>query len=232
MLKAAHAMESREAAEAKALEVASGLGKPRLGEAAMAVRDGCAETPTHARFPRERWRRIGADDAIGRPNREIRRRTRAAGTFPGGRSALMLATARLKHVAESSWGSRRYLDATLLDGQPYRKAGRLGCRKVRKNLDGTVVIFVGWCLAALQVEVFGTDFYSWYFGVKDIPISKFGAFIPYIGVFILCFVVLSIDMNIIRRLPSTGNETKDTIIAIVVNVLLATAVVIIIVAVK
>ena len=103
---------------------------------------------------------------------------------------------------------------------------------LRTALLAFVVIFVGWCLAALQVEVFGTDFYSWYFGVKDIPISKFGAFVPYIGVFILCFVVLSIDMNIIRRLPSTGNETKDTIIAIVVNVVLATAVVIAIVAVK
>ena len=32
-----------------------------------------------------------------------------------GRSALMLVTARLKYVAESSWGSRRYLDVTLLD---------------------------------------------------------------------------------------------------------------------
>ena len=137
MLKAARAMESREAAGAKALEVASELGKPRLGEAATAVGDGCAETPTHARSPRERWRRIGTDDAIGRLNRGIRRRTRVVGAFPDGRSALMLVAARPKHVAESSWGSRRYLNATLLDEQPYRKAGRLGCRKVRKNLDGT-----------------------------------------------------------------------------------------------
>ena len=36
------------------------------------------------------------------------------GTFPDGRSALMLVTARLKYVAESEWGSRRYLDASLL----------------------------------------------------------------------------------------------------------------------
>ena len=34
---------------------------------------------------------------------------------PDGKSALMLATARLKYVAESEWGSRRYLDVTLLD---------------------------------------------------------------------------------------------------------------------
>ena len=43
MLKAIHAMESREAAEAKALEVASELEKSKLREAAMVVRDGCAE---------------------------------------------------------------------------------------------------------------------------------------------------------------------------------------------
>ena len=35
---------------------------------------------------------------------------------PTGKSALMLVTARLKYVAESEWGSRRYLDVTLLEG--------------------------------------------------------------------------------------------------------------------
>ena len=116
MLKAIHAMESREAAEAKALEVASELEKSKLREAAMVVRDGCAETLTYTRFPRERWRRIRTNNAIERLNREIRRRTRVVGTFPDGRSALMLVTARLKYVAESEWGSRRYLDVTLLEG--------------------------------------------------------------------------------------------------------------------
>ena len=49
------------------------------------------------------------------PPREIRRRTRVVGTFPDGNSALMLVTARLKCVADSEWGSRRYLDVSLLD---------------------------------------------------------------------------------------------------------------------
>lgn len=39
--------------------------------------------------------------------REIRRCTRMAGTFPDGKPALMLVTARLKCVAESERGSRR-----------------------------------------------------------------------------------------------------------------------------
>ena len=50
--------------------------------------------------------------------------------------------------------------------------------------------------------------------------------------FILAFVVLSIDMNVIRRLPTTGNETKDLIIAMAVNVALGIAMVVVIVAVK
>ena len=113
MLKAIHAMESREASEAKALEVASELEKSKLGEAAKVVREGYAETLTYTRFPRKHWRRIRTNNAIERLNREIRRRTRVVGTFPDGNSALMLVTARLKYVAESEWGSRRYLDVSV-----------------------------------------------------------------------------------------------------------------------
>lgn len=115
MLKAVHAMESREAAEAKALEVASELRAAKLNEAAKVVMDGYAETLAYTRFPREHWRRIRTNNAIERLNREIRRRTRVVGTFPDGKSAFMLVTARLKYVAESEWGARRYLDVTLLD---------------------------------------------------------------------------------------------------------------------
>ena len=86
------------------------------------VREGFAETLTYTRFPREHWRRIRTNNAIERLNREIRRRTRVVGTFPDGNSALMLVTARLKYVAESEWGSRRYLDVTLLE-EAHREAG-------------------------------------------------------------------------------------------------------------
>ncbi len=88
----------------------------RLREAAKVVREGYAETLTCARFPMEHWKRIRTNNAIERLNREIRRRTRVVGTFPDGKSALMLVTARLKYVADSEWGSRRYLDVSLLEG--------------------------------------------------------------------------------------------------------------------
>lgn len=70
------------------------------------------------------------------------------------------------------------------------------------------------------------------FGVKDLPLDKVPYYLNYLVVFILAFVVLSIDMNVIRCLPTTGNETKDLIIAMAVNVALGIAMVVVIVAVK
>ena len=114
MLKAIHAIESREASEAKVLAVADELERMGLREAAKEVREGYAETLAYTGFPQEHWRRIRTSNAIERTSREIRRRTRVVGTFPDGRIALMLVTARLKYVAESEWGSRRCLDMSLL----------------------------------------------------------------------------------------------------------------------
>lgn len=115
MLKAIHAMESRGASAAKAESVAAELKSMKLKEAAKVVREGFAETPTYCEMPREHWRRIRTNNAIERLNREIRRRTRVVGTFPDEKSALMLVAARLKYVADSEWGSRRYLNASLIN---------------------------------------------------------------------------------------------------------------------
>lgn len=114
MLKAIHAQESLEASTAKAEAVASDLEAMKLGAAAKVVREGCAETLTYTAFPMGHWVRIRTNNVIERLNREIRRRTRVVGTFPDGKSALMLVAARLKYIAESEWGSRRYLDVSLL----------------------------------------------------------------------------------------------------------------------
>ena len=115
MLKAIHAQESFEEAARKAESVAAELAAMKLKEAAKCVRDGVVETLTYTRFPMEHWRRIRTNNAIEHLNREIRRRTRVVGTFPDGRSALMLVTARLKYATDSEWGSRRYLDVSPLD---------------------------------------------------------------------------------------------------------------------
>ncbi len=49
--------------------------------------------------------------------KEIRRRTRVVGAFPDGKSCLNLAAARLRHIAGTTWSSKRYLDMTLLKEQ-------------------------------------------------------------------------------------------------------------------
>ena len=61
-------------------------------------------------FPTEHWRQIRTNNPLERIMREIRRRTRVVGTFPDGRSALMLVAARLRHIAGTRWGTKRYLD--------------------------------------------------------------------------------------------------------------------------
>ena len=63
----------------------------------------------------EHWRRIRTNNGIERLNREVKRRTNAVGNFPDGRSAMMLAAARCKYVADGTWGRRRCLDISLLD---------------------------------------------------------------------------------------------------------------------
>ena len=110
MLKAIHAQEDRVAAREKAQAVVEKLEGMRLGKAAELVRAGIEETLAYMAFPREHWRSIRTNNMLERIMREIRRRTRVVGAFPDGRSALMLVAARLRHIAGTRWGRRRYLD--------------------------------------------------------------------------------------------------------------------------
>ena len=75
---------------------------------------GIDETLYYYVLPREHWRCLRTNNPLERLLREVRRRTRAVGAFPEGRSALMLAAARLRHVAGSKWGTRRYMDMNRL----------------------------------------------------------------------------------------------------------------------
>ena len=110
MLKAIHAQESKEAAREKAIQVAEKLRAMKLTKAAKKVEDGIEETLTYMDFPTQHWTRIRTNNAIERLNREIKRRTKEIGAFPDGQSALMLVCARLRQVAVTSWGARRYMN--------------------------------------------------------------------------------------------------------------------------
>lgn len=114
MLKAIHACEDRQAAHDKAQAVIDKLTEMRLREAADKVREAITETLTFYSFPAPHWRRIRTNNPLERMMREIRRRTRVVGAFPDGNSALMLAAARLRHIAGTQWGSKRYLSMELL----------------------------------------------------------------------------------------------------------------------
>lgn len=117
-LKAIFAMESRASALAKAEEVAREMESRRLKAAASCLREGIGETTTYLldEYPPEHRRRIRTNNMIERLNREIRRCTRVVGSFPDGRSALMLICARIRYVTANDWSSRRYLDMSRLDG--------------------------------------------------------------------------------------------------------------------
>jgi len=110
MLKAIHAQEDRQAASEKAQAVAEKLKGMKLERAAGIVSEGYEETLRYMSFPREHWRSLRTNNPMERIIREIRRRTRVVGSFPDGRSALMLVAARLRHVAGTRWGTRRYLN--------------------------------------------------------------------------------------------------------------------------
>ena len=114
MLKAIHAQEDRKAAQAKAIEVVTRLKEMRLRTAAELLEQKVAETLTYYAFPSTHWRQIRTNNPIERIIREIRRRTRVVGAFPDGKSALMLVAARLRHIASTKWGKRRYLLMDLL----------------------------------------------------------------------------------------------------------------------
>jgi len=117
MLKAIHAAEDLKSAQRKAQEVGEKLEAMRLPNAAKTLRDGVDQTLTYYLFPREHRRRIRTNNALERIIREIRRRTRVVGAFPDGQSALMLCAARLRHIAGSKWGQKRYLNIDLLKDQ-------------------------------------------------------------------------------------------------------------------
>jgi len=109
MLKAIHARESKKTSREKAKAIVAELRAMKLKE------DGIEETLTYCDFPSEHWTRIRTNNVIERLNREIRRRTRVVGTFPDGNSALMLVCARLRHVAGTQWGNKKYMNMKHLE---------------------------------------------------------------------------------------------------------------------
>lgn len=114
----------------------------RLTKAAELVEAKAQETLTYFAFPSNHWRQIKTNNPLKRIIREIRRRTRVGGAFPNGHSVLLVVAVRLRHIATTKSGKRRYLAMeTLLNLVPQRAAAsdrfRVKRTKVRKILDAT-----------------------------------------------------------------------------------------------
>ena len=114
MLKAVHAQEDAQAAREKAAQVVEKLKAMKLARAAEMVAASVEETLSYYAMPSEHWRSIKTNNPLERLMREIRRRTRVVGAFPDGKSALMLVAARLRYVAATRWGTKRYLQMNRL----------------------------------------------------------------------------------------------------------------------
>ena len=87
----------------------------KLKTAAGWVAEHIDETLTYYSYPSEHWIKLKTNNPMERLLKEARRRTKVVGAFPDGKSALMLVAARLRHVASTSWGTRKYMNMKLLE---------------------------------------------------------------------------------------------------------------------
>ena len=95
---------------AKAREVEQKLLAMKLPEAAKVVREGVEATVRYMSFLREHWAKIQTTNPLERLMREICRRTRVVGNFTDGKSAMLLVAVRLRHIASTRWGAKKYME--------------------------------------------------------------------------------------------------------------------------
>ena len=48
------------------------------------------------------------------------------------------------------------------------------------------------------------------------------AFVPFVIIYCLCYIPIPIGLNVVRLLPSTGNDTRDLVLDMLINGLLST----------
>ena len=114
ILKAIHAQEEAKAAKEKAEQIIAKACATKLARAAEIVPNGIEETLSYYQLPPQHWRCLRINNPLERLMRKIRRRTRVVGAFPDRKSALMLVVARVRHVAATKWGTKRYLQMNRL----------------------------------------------------------------------------------------------------------------------
>jgi hypothetical protein len=143
MLKAIHASEDVAAAREKALQVIAKLRALRLTTAAELATASFEETLSYYSFPEEHWRRIRTNNPLERVLREIRRRTRVVGAFPGRSIGSQPGRGTLTAYRRDRLVDQEILEHRAAEG-PADERGHRGLSqrraspaqiKVRKNLD-------------------------------------------------------------------------------------------------
>ncbi len=98
------------------------LSSRRMTRAAELVEQRIGETLSFYAFPDSHWRKIRTNNPLERIMKESWRRTRVVGAFPDGNSCLNLAATRLRHIAASTWASKRYMNMqTLFESKQSRR---------------------------------------------------------------------------------------------------------------
>ncbi len=115
--------------------------------------------------------------------------------------------------------------AVLADyGLTYTGESKLNWKLIGKSfLLAVIVLSVAFTYLAMQRRLLGTDLYCLFFGFRPIVWHNFIKYLPYMLVWIVCFVVAAIGMNVERRLPDTGNEALDMVRSCLFNAALSTA---------
>jgi len=90
-------------------------------------------------------------------------------------------------------------------------------------LLAVTVLMISYTYLTMQRQILRTDFYTQFFGIRAVQSRKFVYYIPYIILWCICFSFSAISMNVERRLPSTGNETRDLVLQIIFNAVLNAA---------
>ena len=72
------------------------------------------------------------------------------------------------------------------------------------------------------IETFtGLTPHFWFLNYSQLAVNRLKYIPSYWIIYVVAFLMSALSMNVERRLPSTGNERKDTVIAVALNVLLA-----------
>ena len=124
-LKSVHAAADRPAARVRAAQLESVVRGLNLPFVAAAVAQYVEPTLAFYDFPPAHWRHLRSNYTLDRIMRELRERTRVAGSFSDGSSAILLASARLRAIGPR-WEGRQHLR---MDG-----AGRPAAAAAREGL--------------------------------------------------------------------------------------------------